>query len=49
MLTDEVHIVYFQDTAEDLYPAAAKNVSHHLEKLVKEGKVQGQDLLFWTK
>lgn len=44
---DIVKIVY-TETSEDLYPAAAKNVIHHLEKLVKEGKVKQDEDLFWT-
>lgn len=33
----------FQETPEHLYPAAANNVSHHLSKLAKEGKVYPVD------
>ncbi|XP_063993809.1 endoribonuclease LACTB2 isoform X1 [Diachasmimorpha longicaudata] len=38
---DELAIVsiIYQDTPEDLWPAAAVNVGHHLEKLLKEEKV----------
>ena len=43
-----IRFLDFQETAEDLYPAAAKNVIHHLEKLVKEGKVHRDENLFWT-
>lgn len=42
------YLLNFQETSEDLYPAAAKNVIHHLEKLVKEGKVKQDEDLFWT-
>jgi hypothetical protein len=31
--------MYFKGISESLYSAAAYNVSHHLEKLVKEEKV----------
>lgn len=31
--------VIYVDTPENLHEAAGKNVRHHLEKLVKEGKV----------
>ena len=30
----------FQETPSTLYPAAAVNVSHHLKKLCKEGKIE---------
>jgi hypothetical protein len=31
--------MYFKGVSENLHKAAAYNVSHHLEKLVKEEKV----------
>lgn len=41
---DVVRVVY-KETPEQLWPAAAYNVDHHLSKLHKEGKLQvsGQD------
>ena len=32
-------LLFFQETPENLHQAAAGNVTHHLEKLCKEGKV----------
>lgn len=31
---------FVQETPETLHAAAANNVSHHLQKLLKEGKVR---------
>ena len=33
------NIAHLQETPENLHAAAAGNVSHHLAKLLKEGKV----------
>lgn len=38
---DIVQIIY-KETPENLWPAAAVNVGHHLEKLLKENKVTGK-------
>ena len=38
----------FQETPENLYPAAAINVSHHLSKLLKEGRTKNDGDLFWS-
>jgi len=45
---DIVKIAY-KDTPENLHPAAAYNVSHHLEKLYKEHVVSRKDDLYFIK
>ena len=37
------NIGHLQETPENLHAAAAGNVSHHLAKLLKEGKVRKEE------
>ena len=37
------NVAHLQETPENLHAAAAGNVSHHLEKLLKEGKVRKEE------
>ena len=37
------NVAHLQETPENLHAAAAGNVSHHLAKLLKEGKVRKEE------
>lgn len=57
LISFSIHRIFcasLQTTPEHLYPAAAKNVHHHLMKLLKEGKItkcdeQGEELFRLSK
>lgn len=42
-------VSFFQEVSKNLWPAATINVKHHLEKLVKDKKVEMKNGLWYLK